>query len=76
MSNESKAPKELLEAMHGALTEALLRKIRSGEATSADLSVARQFLRDNGVDAVPSKSNGLKELHDKLPFKDEPSEED
>lgn len=73
-SNHSKGTEELLDALHGELTDALLRKIRNGEATAADLAVARQFLKDNGIDAIPTKSNGLGELAEKLPFK--PTEQD
>jgi hypothetical protein len=39
---------EILKQIHQALCQDLLTKIQSGEASSADLSVARQFLRDNG----------------------------
>jgi hypothetical protein len=46
----------------------LLERIKTGEATAADLNVARQFLKDNSIDALPTKSNGLKELHSSLPF--------
>lgn len=68
MTNHGKAPQELLEALHGALTEDLLSRIRKGEATSADLSVARQLLKDNGVDAIATEGSGIGDLAKKLPF--------
>lgn len=47
-------PKELLNELHLGLAKDLLRRVNSGEATSADLSVLRQFLKDNGVDSAAS----------------------
>ena len=38
------------------------------KAKSADLNVARQFLRDNGIDAVPTEDNPLGKLLEELPF--------
>jgi len=60
--------KELMETLHSQIGEELLRRIQSGEATSADLSVARQFLRDNGIDATAAQSEPLARLTDTLPF--------
>lgn len=72
----SKATQEALSALHGALARQLAAKIDSGEATAADLAVARQFLKDNGVDAIPTGSNGLGKLAEQLPFKEVPEEYD
>lgn len=64
----SKAPQEKLDALHGDLAEQLAKKIKSGEATAADMAVARQFLKDNGIQSLPGKSPKMKELEDSLPF--------
>lgn len=69
-----KAQKEALEALHGALAKALAHKIASGEATAADLAVARQFLKDNGIDSVATPNNPLGQLKDQLPFAPEQEE--
>jgi hypothetical protein len=66
----SKAPPERLEALHGALVDALLARVKSGEATAADLAVARQLLKDNGIDAIPTEASPLARLRDSLPFPD------
>ncbi|UYO52490.1 hypothetical protein [Rhodopseudomonas palustris] len=71
----SKATTAAMEALHGALALALANKIASGEATAADLAVARQFLKDNGIDAVPTDSNGLGKLAAQLPFATDDPEE-
>ena len=64
----SKADNEVLAAIHKAMADDLLRKVQSGEATAAELNVARQFLRDNNINTVPTRDNGLQDLHEALPF--------
>jgi hypothetical protein len=34
------------------------------------LNVARQFLKDNGIDAIPVDNSPLKKLMDELPFEE------
>lgn len=46
--------KALLAELHLLLTEDLVNLIRKGTATSADRSVARQFLKDQGIDLPKS----------------------
>ena len=60
-----------LRDLHSILCEKLLEKINDPDAKSADLNVARQFLRDNGIDAVPTDDSPLKKLLDELPFKEQ-----
>ena len=53
-----------------------MERIQSGEAGSGELSVARQFLKDNGVDATVNQSEPLLNLAKVLPFNpEEPTEE-
>ena len=54
--------------LHGAVAEELLRRVLSGDATSADLNVARGFLKDNGIDAGLDQSEPLADLAKTLPF--------
>lgn len=44
--------------------------MNGGEATASDLSVVRQFLKDNGIDSVPKKGSPLDQLNraTNLPF--------
>jgi hypothetical protein len=56
-----------LDELHDVVTDELLARVRSGEATSAELSVAVKFLKDNGAsnDIITAESpmaNLLKEL--------------
>lgn len=62
---------EILEELHLELTTQLLKKVKSGEATAADLGVARQFLKDNGIEvANPANHKPLQALTEVLPFRD------
>ncbi len=63
-----KGLKDILENLHNGLANELLQRIASGEATSADLSVARQFLKDNGIDSYATPENPLGQLLNQLPF--------
>lgn len=63
---------ELLEAMFTATASELLQRIKSGEASSADLSCARQMLKDNSITAHAAAESPLVDLIASLPsFEDE-----
>lgn len=63
-----KADQALLAKLHNAVAIELLERISTGEAKPADIQAAIKFLADNGVNAIPTASNGLGELAKKLPF--------
>ena len=63
--------KDLQNKLHQVLTEELLARVESGNATSAELNVARQFLKDNGIDGTIEQSDPLANLAKVLPFVDE-----
>jgi hypothetical protein len=67
MSNK-KATQDALETLHAQLAKKLQEKIESGECTAADLAVARQFLKDNGIESLPTSGNPLGKLAAQLPF--------
>lgn len=60
-----------LEELHELLATILLEKIRDPECKSAELNVARQFLKDNDVTAIPTDENALAQLLEDLPFDSE-----
>jgi hypothetical protein len=62
---------KILSDLHEAIASDLLRRIQDGSATAADLSVARQFLKDNGIDAMAQQSEPLANLAKTLPFSSE-----
>ena len=58
---------EILNTMHYELEKFLVDKIKTGEAKAGDLNVARQFLKDNGIECIPVESNPMQELMENLP---------
>jgi hypothetical protein len=61
---------ELMEALHNELGQKLLERIRDPEAKASDLNVARQFLKDNDITAIPTDNNVLAQLLEDLPFEE------
>ena len=57
-----------LKELHAVLAEKLLEKVQDPDCTAGFLNVARQFLRDNGIDAVPVEGSPLDKLAKELPF--------
>ncbi len=66
--SEDKNLEVLLKSLHTSLIQTLLERIKSGEAKPADLAVARQLLKDNGIDSIPEKDPGLGDLASRVPF--------
>lgn len=60
--------KEQLSLLQNLTIEALISRIRSGEATAADLNVARALLKDNNVEQMPVQGNPMADLAATLPF--------
>lgn len=60
-----------LKTLHEVLAEELLKRVKDPEAKASDLNVARQFLKDNGIEAIPTDNSPLKSLVDELPFNSE-----
>ena len=58
---------EILNTMHYELAKFLVDKIKTGEAKAGDLNVARQFLKDNGIECIPVENNPMEELMNSLP---------
>lgn len=64
------AKDDILSLLHSELASVLLKKVQNGEVTAAELNVVRQFLKDNGIDAVPKEGSPLGNLVSSLPFTD------
>jgi len=58
---------KILKTIHYELAKHILDLIKSGEAKASDLNVARQFLKDNGIECLPVESNPMEELMNNLP---------
>lgn len=61
--------RDLLDKLHEVVTQELLMRVRSGDATASELSVAVKFLKDNGasLDVIMAESPMANLLND-LPF--------
>ena len=61
--------KQLIDSLHEAVTQELLLRVRGGEATASELSVAVKFLKDNGasLDVIMAESP-MANLLEGLPF--------
>ena len=59
--------KEKLEQLHEVLAQELHTRIQAGEAAPALLNVARQFLRDNGIESLALPGSPLGDLLAQLP---------
>ena len=58
---------EKLEDLHSTLTDVLIERVKSGKAKAGDLNVARQFLKDNGIECIPTENNDMEDLMQNLP---------
>jgi len=58
----SKATEDKLGDLHGALAREFSRQIQDGDAAPALLNAARQFLKDNGIEADGAKNSQLGNL--------------
>jgi len=61
--------KQQMDTLHDAVTQELLLRVKSGEATASELSVAVKFLKDNGasLDVITAESP-MAGLLESLPF--------
>jgi len=73
----SQASKEALNELHGLIATALTKAIKAydGATDPEDLkglaaiaNVAKSFLKDNGIEAIPSANKPLQNLASVLPF--------
>lgn len=70
----SAATKDVLELLHDAVEKELTERVKSGEATAADISNAIKFLKDNGIEAVLGKGGQIDSLARNFPTFDDDGE--
>ena len=66
----SETRNQKMEGLQDLLIDEFIRRIQDGDATAADLSAARQFLKDNNISAQVTDENPLAKLVEVLPFRD------
>ena len=62
----STATEHELSELHGQLARVMQKRLASGEATASDLSVIRQFLRDNGISCAGTMNADMAALSQTL----------
>lgn len=63
--------RKILDELHEGVAKDLLAKVKSGEATASELSVATKFLKDNGaVHEVVTSESPMANLLEALPFEE------
>lgn len=68
-----RASEELFDELHSLLTTELIARIKSGEASTADLRAASDWLKANDITGVPVEGSplaGLAGLIPELTFED------
>ena len=66
-ADPSMATAEMFELLHGILTKELIARIQSGEATTADLRAAIDWLKTNDITGVPVEDSPLASLAGLIP---------
>lgn len=63
----SRASEELFDELHGMLTTEFVKRLKSGEATTADLRAAADWLHKNGIQGVAVEGSPLAGLAGLIP---------
>lgn len=67
MENQLRAKEEELASLHGVFAQFLKARLQSGDVKPAELSVIRQFLKDNGIECIGEMNNDMLDLAGELP---------
>ena len=58
---------EKLSKLHDMLATKLTEIVNKEDVTASELNVVRQFLKDNGIDAIPADNSAMGDLVASLP---------
>ena len=67
MSTNKKATEDMFNELHNMVTQELLNRIKSGEATTQDLKAACDWLAKNDISGVAYEGNPLDKLANIMP---------
>ena len=67
---KKKATEDQFNELHNLVTKEFLSRIKSGEASTADLKAACDWLKTNDISGVAMNGNGLEKLTKLLPTVD------
>ena len=63
----NKAAEEKFNELHNLVTEAFLKRVKSGEASTQDLKAACDWLKTNDITGVAMEGNPLEKLASVMP---------
>ena len=67
MPNKNKATESMFNELHNMVTLELLNRIKSGEASTADLKAACDWLKSNDINGIAVEGSPLDQLVSILP---------
>lgn len=67
MAKKTKATEEQFNELHRLVTEELLNRIKSGQASTADLKAACDWLKNNDINGIALEGSPLDQLVSILP---------
>jgi len=67
MANKKKATEDMFNELHNIVTQELLSRIKSGEATTQDIKAACDWLSKNDISGVAYDGNPLDKLATIMP---------
>jgi hypothetical protein len=67
MAKQIKATEDSFNVLHNLLTKELIRRLESGEATTADLKACADWLAKNDITGVAMEGSALDQLVNILP---------
>ena len=67
MAKHQKATEDSFNQLHALITEEFLKRVQSGEATTADLKAACDWLSKNDISGVAMEGNPLDKLASIMP---------
>lgn len=67
MQKQTKANEESFNLLHNLLTEELIRRVKSGEASTADLKACADWLAKNDITGIAVEGSPLDQLSSILP---------
>lgn len=67
---------KIMDMLHKGLAQHLLQELSGDEPSPQMLEIARKFLKDNGIDEVPSENTALGKLAGLKVFQDDDPDSD
>ena len=67
MSSQNKASEAMFNKLHKMVTQELLNRVQSGEATTADIKAACDWLKSNDITGIALQKNSLGKLANIIP---------